>query len=126
MGIGSELEIQFRETCNTHGIPIAIGFFTQTYTAADYDVETNTASGTNATGSCMWFPVGNSTDEQYLTQGIIELDDIKVLLPSGIAFSGNSSFVLRAGSYMHIKSDRFDLDGAWVYSRLYLRRRNEP
>lgn len=125
MGIGSELEIQFRETCNTHGIPIAIGFFTQTYTAADYDTETNVASGTNATGSCMWLPV-SSTDEKYLEQGIIEPDDLKVFLPSGIAFSGNSSFVLRGGSYFHVESFRYEVDGAWVYHKLFLRRRNEP
>ena len=119
---GSGLEVNFRQLANSHGMPIKVDLQSRSFNAADYDVATFAASGTQQAGSCIFLPVGNGGDEAaFLHQGVITLADKKVLIPSGVQITSDALVTVNAGSYSVIEYNQYWVENNLIYTRAFLR-----
>jgi hypothetical protein len=89
----------------------------------DYDEASGTTVTGSIVGSCYTMPVSesrNGDDYQYLQQGLIKMEDLKVFMPSGV-INENDLFVIPTGSYTVLKSFPWNVEGTEVYRKIYIR-----
>lgn len=96
--------------------------FNRTATYDDYDQESLSVTGSKV-GSCLVMPINesrNGDDYQFLQQGLIKIEDLKVFVPSG-TIDENDLFCLPTGSYTIIRMFPWDTEGTTIYRKLYIR-----
>lgn len=121
----------FSEIVRLHGIPITILYWPQSsiFYQTDYDQErTPATSGTTISGGAIIQPIGTG-DAQYLEQGKLQKDDMKMYVAGSLTMPSNSIITIgNTGSKYDIVPDtirRWDLSGTTIYQQAFIRTRPE-
>jgi hypothetical protein len=130
MGTPEQARTQFNSIIQKYGTPCAIQYWTNgsiAYSSSDYDDQLlNAGSSTVVSGGCIIQPIGQG-DAQFVEQGVLQRDDVKMFLAGSIAIVSNAQVTIgNTGSIYNIVPDtiqRWDLSGTTIYQVVYLRTR---
>jgi len=126
MAIATNLQTNINNQINTYGRKVVV--YNRTATYDSYDQETLTTSGSSC-GSAIIMPITEQrggTDFQFLQQGLIQLDDLKVFIPSGVSVDENDLVAFSTGSYSVIRIYDWETEGTIIYKKLYIRKWTQP
>lgn len=123
MSFQSELSTTVADFVNQHGTALTIQAGSRVFTAGDYDVATFVTSGNAITGSALIFPVRgkDQSEARYLAEGKLTLQDKRVYVASGLNISMDATIVFNAGSYVPVQIEQWDVQGAKVYTKFWVR-----